>query len=196
MRLYFRVPPDARRTATISGRLRRPRPAPGDEGRLRPAQPDPRPAELADRRRRRGADRVLPEDRRRHRRARPRLHRPGLGHPVPRRPVPGPLRSGPQEVRAAADAGVRRGVHPRPHARPGDRGVRAGASRGTRRGWSRTAGCVADDRFRMIDPACGSGHFLLGGFARLLERWQQEGAGRRTTASWCSGRWTASTAWT
>ena len=23
-----------------------------------------------------------------------------------------------------------------------------------------------DDRFKMIDPACGSGHFLLGGFAR------------------------------
>jgi hypothetical protein len=26
---------------------------------------------------------------------------------------------------------------------------------------------------RMIDPACGSGHFLLGGFARLLEEWQR-----------------------
>ena len=26
---------------------------------------------------------------------------------------------------------------------------------------------------RMIDPACGSGHFLLGGFARLLALWQQ-----------------------
>ena len=25
--------------------------------------------------------------------------------------------------------------------------------------------------FRMIDPACGSGHFLLGAFARLFERW-------------------------
>ncbi|QGG94364.1 BREX-2 system adenine-specific DNA-methyltransferase PglX [Actinomarinicola tropica] len=35
-------------------------------------------------------------------------------------------------------------------------------------------------RFRMIDPACGSGHFLLGGFQRLFERWMdrapQDGA--------------------
>lgn len=29
------------------------------------------------------------------------------------------------------------------------------------------------DRVRMIDPACGSGHFLLGGFARLLAGWQR-----------------------
>lgn len=29
------------------------------------------------------------------------------------------------------------------------------------------------DRVRMIDPACGSGHFLLGGFARLLAQWQR-----------------------
>lgn len=27
--------------------------------------------------------------------------------------------------------------------------------------------------FRMIDPACGSGHFLLGAFDRLLARWRQ-----------------------
>ncbi|MFK4511796.1 BREX-2 system adenine-specific DNA-methyltransferase PglX [Bradyrhizobium daqingense] len=26
---------------------------------------------------------------------------------------------------------------------------------------------------RMIDPTCGSGHFLLGGFARLLEEWRR-----------------------
>jgi hypothetical protein len=29
------------------------------------------------------------------------------------------------------------------------------------------------DGFRMIDPACGSGHFLLGSFDRLLERWRR-----------------------
>ena len=29
------------------------------------------------------------------------------------------------------------------------------------------------DGFRMIDPTCGSGHFLLGAFARLLDRWQK-----------------------
>jgi len=26
--------------------------------------------------------------------------------------------------------------------------------------------------FKMIDPACGSGHFLIGSFPRILERWQ------------------------
>ena len=31
--------------------------------------------------------------------------------------------------------------------------------------------------FRMIDPACGSGHFLLGSFARLLDRWQRKEPG-------------------
>lgn len=29
------------------------------------------------------------------------------------------------------------------------------------------------ERATMIDPACGSGHFLLGGFARLLREWQR-----------------------
>ncbi len=31
---------------------------------------------------------------------------------------------------------------------------------------------------RMIDPTCGSGHFLLGGFARLLDHWQRFDPGR------------------
>lgn len=31
--------------------------------------------------------------------------------------------------------------------------------------------------FRMIDPACGSGHFLLGSFRRLVERWQKKEPG-------------------
>ncbi|EXI73736.1 MAG TPA: BREX-2 system adenine-specific DNA-methyltransferase PglX [Candidatus Accumulibacter phosphatis] len=31
---------------------------------------------------------------------------------------------------------------------------------------------------RLIDPTCGSGHFLLGGFARLLECWQKNEPGR------------------
>ena len=75
-------------------------------------------------RRRRALLSVLAPPRRR-RRARPRLHRRRAGDPVPRRPLPGPLRGGTQAVRAAADPGVRGGVHPRPHARPGDRGVRA-----------------------------------------------------------------------
>ncbi|HEY0793186.1 MAG TPA: BREX-2 system adenine-specific DNA-methyltransferase PglX, partial [Chthoniobacterales bacterium] len=29
------------------------------------------------------------------------------------------------------------------------------------------------EHVRMIDPACGSGHFVLGGFARLLRCWQE-----------------------
>lgn len=32
--------------------------------------------------------------------------------------------------------------------------------------------------FRLIDPACGSGHFLLGAFTRLLDRWQQAEPGQ------------------
>ena len=31
---------------------------------------------------------------------------------------------------------------------------------------------------RILDPACGSGHFLLGGFARLLAEWQRYESGR------------------
>jgi type I restriction-modification system DNA methylase subunit len=32
-------------------------------------------------------------------------------------------------------------------------------------------------RFKIIDPACGSGHFLLGAFPRLLKRWQRKEPG-------------------
>ncbi len=38
-----------------------------------------------------------------------------------------------------------------------------------------------DDRFKMIDPACGSGHFLLGSFARLVDRWRRREPGTKTT---------------
>ena len=31
--------------------------------------------------------------------------------------------------------------------------------------------------FKMIDPTCGSGHFLLGGFQRLLDRWHSHAPG-------------------
>ncbi|WP_300007721.1 BREX-2 system adenine-specific DNA-methyltransferase PglX [Pseudonocardia sp.] len=33
------------------------------------------------------------------------------------------------------------------------------------------------DGLRLIDPACGSGHFLLGAFARLVEAWREESPG-------------------
>ena len=44
------------------------------------------------------------------RRVAPRLHRPGLEHALPRRPLPGPVGGGAQALRAAADAGVRGGA--------------------------------------------------------------------------------------
>ena len=34
-----------------------------------------------------------------------------------------------------------------------------------------------DSGFRMIDPACGSGHFLLGAFPRILDCWQRKEPG-------------------
>ncbi len=34
--------------------------------------------------------------------------------------------------------------------------------------------------FRLIDPTCGSGHFLLGAFARLLDRWAAAEPGTET----------------
>ena len=55
-----------------------------------------------------------------------RFRRSGVEHPLPRRPLPGPVRGGAQDVCPPADPGVRRGVHPQVHARPRDRGVRPG----------------------------------------------------------------------
>ncbi|MGP3974924.1 BREX-2 system adenine-specific DNA-methyltransferase PglX [Streptomyces sp. 8N114] len=34
------------------------------------------------------------------------------------------------------------------------------------------------EKLKMIDPTCGSGHFLLGTFRRLLEEWKQEAPGK------------------
>jgi hypothetical protein len=36
--------------------------------------------------------------------------------------------------------------------------------------------------FRLIDPTCGSGHFLLGAFDRLLDRWQRQAPGMERQA--------------
>jgi type I restriction-modification system DNA methylase subunit len=43
--------------------------------------------------------------------------------------------------------------------------------------------------FKMIDPACGSGHFLLGSFARILDHWRkaEPGASDRDRIGCCSG---------
>ena len=43
----------------------------------------------------------------------------------------------------------------------------------------RRAGGEGPSGFRMIDPACGSGHFLLGAFARILDRWQRKEPGTK-----------------
>ena len=55
------------------------------------------------------------------------------------------------------------------------------------RGDAKTGQLDPDDRFKMIDPACGSGHFLLGSFARLVERWRKkdpgEGVGARAAGA-------------
>ncbi len=49
-----------------------------------------------------------------------------------------------------------------------------------------------DDRFKMIDPACGSGHFLLGSFARLVDRWRRKEPGTRTCGARAAcARWRA-----
>lgn len=36
--------------------------------------------------------------------------------------------------------------------------------------------------FKLIDPTCGSGHFLLGAFARLVRRWEDEAPGMNSRA--------------
>ena len=71
------------------------------------------------------ARRVLARQDRR-RRPGPRLHRPGPVHPLPRRPLPGPVRVREEDLRPAADPGVRRGVHPRPDPGTGPRRAPAG----------------------------------------------------------------------
>ena len=50
------------------------------------------------------------------------------------------------------------------------------------------------EKVRMIDPTCGSGHFLLGGFARLFRL--VDASGRATRSSRPRRRSTASGAWT
>ena len=44
-----------------------------------------------------------------------------------------------------------------------------------------------DDRFKMIDPACGSGHFLLGSFARLVDRWRKKEPGAKVVGARAAG---------
>ncbi len=116
-------------------------------------------------------------------RPRPRLHGPaergrydGLGHAFPGRPVPGPERGRPEDVRAAPDAGVRGGVHPRPDDGPG----------GTEFGY---------EDLKMIDRPVGRGTLCWGRSGGWC------GCGRRasrgvTCTSGCGPRWIRCTVWT
>ena len=51
------------------------------------------------------------------------------------------------------------------------------------------------EKVRMIDPTCGSGHFLLGGFARLFDLWSKRDT-RATRSRRLRKRSMASGAWT
>ena len=77
----------------------------------------------------------------------------GRRHPVPRRFVSRPVGARPQEIRPTANAGLRRGVHPRPDAQSGHRRIRPRQSANDRPhlwlrplpfGWVRSA-------FRLVD---------------------------------------------
>ena len=100
--------------------------SPGSSRAVRPGtQPDVADHPVA--RRRQGPAGLLAHPRRgRELPGRARLRGPGLEHPLPRRPLPGPVRIREEDLRAAADPGVRRGVHPRPDAHASDRRVRPG----------------------------------------------------------------------
>ena len=100
----------------------------------------------------------------------PRLHRPRPVHPLPRRPLPGPLRGGPQ--------GSSPCCRPRSSSRSS-----SSTSPSTRR--SRRSGSTD---LKLIDPTCGSGHFLLGAFDRLLDALGPGSRPAWTCASGCSRR--------
>ena len=55
------------------------------------------------------------------------------------------------------------------------------SSSSTRR-WSRPSPSGRSRASRMIDPTCGSGHFLLGAFARLTDRWATHAPGLEVQA--------------
>jgi hypothetical protein len=41
-------------------------------------------------------------------------------------------------------------------------------------------GSITNDPFKLLDPTCGSGHFLLGAFTRILDRWLRAEPGTAT----------------
>ena len=96
-----------------------------------------------------------------------RLHRPGVGHPLPRRPLPGPVRA---RRKTYALLQTPEFVEEFILDRTLDPAIEEFGLEPARR---RPRGPAAPPA--VIDPACGSGHFLLGAFGRLLA------AGKRTS---------------
>ncbi|MEM7675356.1 MAG: DNA methyltransferase, partial [Myxococcota bacterium] len=46
------------------------------------------------------------------------------------------------------------------------------------------------DVFRVLDPTCGSGHFLVGAFSRMLEYWERQGLEKwKAVVEACSNVW-------
>ena len=52
------------------------------------------------------------------------------------------------------------------------------------------------EELKMIDPTCGSGHFVLGAFRRLVRLWAEGQPGTGSCTSGCGRRWTRCTGWT
>ena len=62
--------------------------------------------------------------------------------------------------------------------RPGEpTALAAGSSASDSSSSGDSPGASARGSFKIIDPACGSGHFLLGSFPRILNRWQKQEPG-------------------
>ena len=95
--------------------------------------------------------------------------RRGGRHPLPGRPVPGPLRGGRKKYALLQTPEfVEEFI------------------------LDRTLTPALDEfgleTVRLIDPTCGSGHFLLGAFRRLFDLWTRARAGRPSRSCWRSGR--------
>ena len=97
-----------------------------------------------------------------------RLHRPGLGHPLSRRPLPGPVGGGTKRYALLQTPEF---VEEFILDRTLDPAIRE----------------FGLDEVRLIDPTCGSGHFLLGGFHALLAEWQRHEPGRRRRGAGAEG---------
>ena len=185
--LYFRAHPHAHRPRLPARGLRRAGEARRDEGRLRRAQPDPRPPQLAERRRGRGLDRVLPADRRRTRACSSTTSPTRSGTPgswaISTRTSPKTARKKYALLQTPVfveEFILDRTLDPAIE----EFGL---AKMGYETRLLPDGRLHPDDRFKMIDPACGSGHFLLGSFARLVDRWRKKDPGAKVVGARAAG---------